>query len=121
MKKSVKIISTLLVVAMLFMAVSPICFAAGMLAPAQIKPNYDGINTTEIQTTAGKILGLIRNIAVIAGVILIGILGLKYMIGSTEEKAEYKKSFMPLIIGAVVVMSAVQIATMIFTTFSSAT
>ena len=36
------------------------------------------------------------------------------MIGSTEERAEYKKSFMPLIIGIIVVVAAAQIATMIF-------
>lgn len=119
MKKSVKIISTLLVVAMLFMAVSPVCFAT-QLTPNSISANYSGIDTSGMTSTAGKILGLIRNVAVIAGVILIAVLGLKYMLGSTEEKAEYKKSFMPLIIGIVVVMGASQIATMIFSTFSSA-
>lgn len=41
-------------------------------------------------------------------------LGVKYMLGSVEEKAEYKKSFVPLIVGAVVVMAATQIATMLF-------
>lgn len=118
MKKSVKIISTLLVVAMLFMAISPVCLAGNEVKPGDIVASYNSIDTSGIQATAGKIMGLIRNIAVIAGVILIGILGLKYMLGSTEEKAEYKKSFMPLIIGAVVVMGATQIATMIFSTFS---
>lgn len=118
MKKSVKIISALLVVAMLFMAVSPICFAT-QVTPGSITPDYTGIDTSGIQSTAGKIMGLIRNIAVIAGVLIIAILGLKYMIGSTEEKAEYKKSFMPLIIGIVVVMGASQIATMIFSTFGN--
>lgn len=51
------------------------------------KPDYSGIDTKGIQSTASKIMGLIRNIAVIAGVLIIGILGLKYMIGSTEEKS----------------------------------
>ena len=41
-------------------------------------------------------------------------LGIKYMLGSVEEKAEYKKSFMPLIVGVVVVTLALQIAAMIF-------
>lgn len=118
MKKSVKIISALLIVAMLFIAVSPICFAA-QVTPGSITPDYSGIDTSGITSTAGKIMGLIRNIAVIAGVLIIAILGLKYMIGSTEEKAEYKKSFMPLIIGIVVVMGASQIATMIFSTFGN--
>ena len=36
------------------------------------------------------------------------------MLGSVEEKADYKKSFIPLIIGIVLVVSATAIATFIF-------
>ena len=50
-------------------------------------------DTNSIMTQAGKIMGMIRNIAIIASVIIIMVLGIKYMLGSVEEKAEYKKSF----------------------------
>lgn len=113
MKKTFKLISILLVAIVLFMGLSTFCEAA-QIQPSTITPTYDGISTNGVKTTAQKVLGLIRNIAVIAGVVLIAVLGVKYMLGSVEEKAEYKKSFMPLIIGAVVVMAATQIATMIF-------
>lgn len=116
MKKSVKIISALLTIAIIFMAVSPICFA---IQPSDISPDTTSISTDGIKGTAQKIMGLIRNVAVIAGVLIIAILGLKYMLGSTEERADYKKSFMPLIVGIVVVMGATQIATMIFSTFGN--
>ena len=59
-------------------------------------------------------MGMIRNIAAIAAVIIIMVLGVKYMLGSVEEKAEYKKSFMPLIIGIVLVVGAAAIASFIF-------
>lgn len=36
------------------------------------------------------------------------------MLGSVEEKAEYKKSFIPLIVGAIVVVAATSIASLIF-------
>lgn len=65
----------------------------------------------------GDVVGWIRTIAVIAGVILLTVLGVKYMLGSVEEKAEYKKSLMPLVIGIVVVMFSTQIATWIFSVF----
>lgn len=84
------------------------------LAASEITPDYTGIKTDDFKKTAKKVMGLIRNVAVIAGVLLIAILGVKYMLGSVEEKADYKKSFVPLIVGAVVVMAATQIATMIF-------
>ena len=113
MKKTFKLISILLVAIVLIMSLTTFCEAAPV-EPGTITPTYDGIDTSGVKTTAQKVLGLIRNIAVIAGVVLIAVLGVKYMLGSVEEKAEYKKSFMPLIIGAVVVMAATQIATMIF-------
>ena len=59
-------------------------------------------------------MGLIRNIAIIASVIILMVLGVKYMLGSVEEKAEYKKSFIPLIIGIILVVSATTIASFIF-------
>ena len=65
-------------------------------------------------TTAGKVIGVIRNISVIAAVIIIMVLGVKYMMGSVEEKAEYKKSFLPLIIGVLCVVAASSIAGFIF-------
>ena len=47
-------------------------------------------------------------------IIILMILGVKFMLGSVEEKAEYKKSFMPLIIGIVLVVAATSIASFIF-------
>lgn len=113
MKKTMKLVSILLLAVILLANMSTICLAT-KIDPSTITPTYDGIKVDGIKTTAQKVMGLIRNIAVIAGVLLIAVLGVKYMLGSVEEKAEYKKSFMPLIVGAVVVMAATQIATMIF-------
>ena len=36
------------------------------------------------------------------------------MMGSLEEKAEYKKTFVPFIVGAIVIFAAPQIAKLIF-------
>ena len=88
----------------------------------------DGVNqaagTADLGTTgdtlknkAGTILAYIRNIAAIAGVIIISILGVKYIVGSVEQKAEYKKNFMPLIVGILIVVLATQIAKMLFSVF----
>ncbi len=116
MKKSMKILSILLIAVILLANMSTICLAANatQMKPGNIKADYDDLDMNGVSDTAGKVMGLIRNVAVIAGVILIAVLGIKYMLGSVEEKAEYKKSFVPLIVGAVVVMAATQIATMIF-------
>ena len=116
MKKSMKILSILLIAVILLANMSTICLAANatQMKPGNIKADYDDLDMNGVSDTAGKVMGLIRNVAVIAGVILIAVLGIKYMLGSVEEKAEYKKSFMPLIIGIILVVSATAIASFIF-------
>lgn len=109
MKKTMKIL-TILILAVMLISLTTNVFAA--ISPSDLKAA--DIEAGSMQTTAQRIMGLIRNIAVIASVIIIMVLGVKYMLGSVEEKAEYKKSFMPLIIGIILVVAATSIATFIF-------
>lgn len=115
MKKSIKLLSILMVVALLTMMATPV-FANGTQATTNIPITYG--DSTSMQNLAGKIVGFIRNIAIVGGVVIIAILGIKYMMGSLEEKAEYKKSMIPLIVGVVVVMGATTIAKLLFDTFA---
>jgi type IV secretory pathway VirB2 component (pilin) len=117
MRKSVKIISALLVAVMLVIAIAPCALATvdtGIITDIDTKGKGRAEGSEGVITIAGNVVKWIRTLAAIAAVVIISILGIKYMIGSTEERAEYKKSFMPLIIGIVVVVAAAQIATMIF-------
>ncbi|MBQ2937514.1 MAG: TrbC/VirB2 family protein [Clostridia bacterium] len=118
MKKTVKILTLLLIVITLISFTTNVFAATGtQVSPSDLesKIDYGDTNdTNDLMTKAGKIMGMIRNISVIAAVIIIMILGVKYMLGSVEEKAEYKKSFMPLIIGIILVVAASSIATFIF-------
>ena len=110
MKKTMKIL-TVLLIAILMITFATSVFAAE-IDPSTLKPTYG--DSTGLTEKASKIMGLIRNVSIIASVIIIMILGVKYMLGSVEEKADYKKSFMPLIIGIILVVSATTIASFIF-------
>ena len=68
----------------------------------------------ELQDAGGKILGTIRVIGTIIAVAMIMILGIKYMIGSAEQKAEYKKTLFPYLIGAILIFGASNIADIIY-------
>ena len=118
MKKTTKILSTILMAVMMLSIVSTNVLAAGggtPLTPGGVMNNADyNMSDTTLVQKAGKVIGMIRNISVIAAVIIIMVLGVKYMLGSVEEKAEYKKSFMPLIIGIILVVAAASIAAFIF-------
>lgn len=121
MKNKMKLISMVVVIMiMIFTLLSVVYEVKADFNPGNIinkvgtEANTVNVDTTSLNSKAGKILAYIRNIAVITGVIIITILGVKYMTGSLEEKAEYKKSFIPLIVGIIVIMAATAIATTIF-------
>lgn len=67
--------------------------------------NYGKItgNSKVFEESVGKILSIVQVVASLAAVICLVILGVKYMTGSIEEKAQYKKTLMPYFIGAMMV------------------
>lgn len=77
------------------------------------KPEDIG-SESELVEKAGAILGLVNTIGVICSVIALLIIGFKYMIGSVEEKAEYKQAMMPYIIGSVLVFATTTLPNVIF-------
>lgn len=74
--------------------------------PNAYKPG--SINTNDaniIASKAGIIFNAISTLGIIIAVITIIVIGIKYMIGSVEEKAEYKKTMIPYLIGVVMIGS----------------
>lgn len=57
-------------------------------------------NSTKLTEKAGDILGIIQVIGTVVSVAVLVVLGIKYMLGSVEERAEYKQSFGKYILGA---------------------
>lgn len=67
----------------------------------QIFAHGDG--ATKLQDEGGKIVGFIQVIGTIISVAMLTVIGIKYVLGSAEEKAEYKKSLKPYLIGAILI------------------
>ena len=57
--------------------------------------------------------------ASILAIIILIVLGVKYMMGSAEEKADYKKSMIPYIVGAVLVFASTAIVGVVYDMASS--
>lgn len=107
-KKVMRIISIVLtIVCVAFIAST--CFAAE-IDPKIINGKDAKVDTTKIGNIGNQIATIIRNVGIVAAVIIIMVLGIKYMIGSAEEKAEYKKTFIPYIVGALLLFGASGIA-----------
>ena len=72
------------------------------------------IGTGSIETAGKRIVSIISSIGVVISVVVIAVLGIKYMLGSIEERAEYKRTLMPYFIGAILVFGASTIAQIVY-------
>ena len=59
----------------------------------------------KVEEKTGKVVEVITSIGMVLAIIIPAILGVKYQIGSVEEKAEYKKSMIPYFVGATLLFS----------------
>lgn len=71
-------------------------------------------DTITLRNKTSKILNVISIIGTIISVIVIMIIGIKYMFGSLEEKAEYKKTIFTYLIGAVLLFGATVLPTILY-------
>lgn len=62
----------------------------------------------------GVVLGAIRNISVVVSVIALTIIGLKYIFGSVEEKANYKATMFPYVIGFILAIIGTNLVSFIY-------
>lgn len=114
MKKTMKIVSVLLMVVMLTMTLSTVVMATNVNNIIDTMSNSKANNTTGISKIGGQIADTLTTIGIVIAVIVILILGIKYMIGSASEKAEYKKTMIPYIVGAVLLLGGSSIVKLIF-------
>lgn len=74
--------------------------------PNSFRPgNISSGDVNVITDRVNSIIGTIVTVGVIISAITLCILGIKYMVGSVEERAEYKKTMIPYIIGAVLLFA----------------
>ena len=120
MKKAMKITSIVLMVMMLILTLNSVVMAKDSKADAgniidQMGTSGDISGSTGgITTVGGQIVSIITTVGIVLAVVVLVILGIKYMIGSASEKAEYKKTMIPYLVGAVLIFAASSIAKAIF-------
>ena len=82
--------------------------------PDSYKPTAS-TSETKLRKKAGKILGVVNVVGVIVSVVTLVCIGIRYLIGSVEEKAEYKKTAITYLIGAILVFSVTTIPNILYT------
>ena len=113
MKKTGKLIVALCIILTL-LTLCVTSFAAP-LKPTDLYPGDDFVQgQTEIQDLGKNIVGLVQTVGVVVAVVILLVLGIKYMMGSAEEKADYKKSMIPYIVGAVLIFASTTVVNIVY-------
>lgn len=119
--KNKKICLLILILTLIIVAIFPVISrATGTSDPYYLNPeNYEPneLKTSDVEglgVYGGKIAGFIRVIGTIISVGALMIIGIRFMIGSAEEKAEYKDRMYPYIIGAVFLFAASNLVDVIY-------
>ena len=115
-KKTMKILAFVVTLFMVIAMMSSVVNAASgvNLTPSQITANIDSNSQTQITSVGGKIVGIIQVIGIVIAVVVIMVVGIKYMMGSVEEKAEYKKTMIPYVVGCIMVFGISNIVKIIY-------
>lgn len=118
MVKTMKILSIILTIAMIFtISMGTISMATGAAGDQSsdstiddlFTPNGD-LDTDNLTNVGANIVSIITTIGIVVAVVVLLVLGIKYMMGSASEKAEYKKTMIPYLVGAVLIFGASAIA-----------
>ena len=78
--------------------------------------NYKGTNpeSQTLQNATNNILGIIQAVGTVVSVGALIAIGIKYMLGSVEEKADYKQTLKPYIIGAFILFTGTTLPNLIY-------
>ena len=113
MKKYILIVLILLIFSIIIVPVGSYAMGADLGNLYDYKPNVITV-PTNLESKAETILGVIQVIGTVVSVVMLIVIGIKYMLGSIEERAEYKQTLKPYLIGAFLLFSGTTLPQLIF-------
>mgnify|MGYP001028784838 CR=1 FL=1 len=122
MKRTIKLASVLLLIAVISMTLTTMVSANGGIDAANIAGGLKGTTSNaqnDVTKIGNQLIGIITTVGVVVAVIILLVLGIKYMMGSASEKAEYKKTMIPYIVGAVLIFAGTSLVRVIYSLSTS--
>lgn len=113
-----KILAIIVMIFIILLTSSKICLAGGGAI------DTDGVTINEpddksaITALGGIIIGFIQWVGSAISVIIIAVTGIKYLVASVEQKAEYKKTATYYLIGSLLLFGASNILSWIYDIFN---
>ena len=114
-KKMVKIVNICLIAMVIISIASTAVFA---FEPGDLKAKTNVTGEEQIKNVGTSIIGILQTVGMVLAVVVLIVLGIKYMMGSAEEKAEYKKTMMPYVVGAALIFAASALAQVVYKFFT---
>ena len=113
MKKVLKI-SILLIIIIMLISISNNTFALDSYLDKYRPDDPKDQEVTELTNRVSIVLGAVRNIGIITSVISLMIIGVKYILGSVEEKSKYKEVLLPWVIGCIILATGTTLVSYIY-------
>ena len=79
--------------------------------------NQDGDNSSVIKI-GNTVVWIVRTVGSAISILMLSILGIKYLMGSVAEKAEYKQTMWPYLVGALLIFAGANITNIIYKMFN---
>ena len=108
------IITLILVMCMLILLPFYSYASGGDLGDLNLYNGGGGGSSVRLESMSERILGIIQVIGVVVSVVMLIVIGIKYMVGSIEERAEYKETLKPYIIGAFLLFTGTTVPQLIY-------
>lgn len=119
MKKSIKVISTLLLAIMLVTSIAGTVLAVDPNTVLNELNGNGNVQINDLTKVGNNIVTIIQVVGIVIAIIVLLVIGIKYMMGSASEKAEYKKTMIPYIVGAVLIFAGTSLVRVIYSLSTS--
>lgn len=87
----------------------------GAINPGDFDPSKDAEDMpSEIQSKVNTAFTIVQIVGVVVSTVGASVLGVKYLLGSVEKKAEYKKTMIPYIVGIIFIACTPTILRLIY-------
>lgn len=117
MKKTFKFILVVFMATMFLFGISQTISLADKPDVNNVVTGVENSNATvpgEVTNIGGTVMNWIWGISIVVAIVVLMITGLKFIVGSTQEKAKYKESLIPLVVGVLILVFATTIVRILF-------
>ncbi len=117
-----KIITILLLILLISIMCSTYIYADSITDPKSVTDSMSGATANNMASGESSgipgilntVIGLLQVAGTGISIIVVSLLGIKYLMASPSEKADTKKSILPIIIGCVLLFGAVNLMSAVF-------